>query len=121
MREGFRGADLSGINRVRKYQEAIFISDIATANGSKIDSTYIRDWHNSLEGYLGKHRLYYEFGREELTAQDWKDWERALKSITISAYLGLMIPLGKWVARLPRIWPIFWDNKENCIKAVSDS
>ena len=32
-----------------------------------------------------------------------------------------MIPLGKWVARSPRIWRIFWDSKENCIEAVSDS
>ena len=98
VREGYRGAELEAINRVRKYQEAIFVSDIATASGSTIDRTYIRDWHNSLEGYLGKHRLYYEFGREEPTEQDWKDWKKALKSITISAYHGLMIPLGKWVA-----------------------
>ena len=86
----------------RNHQEALFILDIATASGS-INKTYIRDWHNSLEGYLGKHCSYYEFGREEPMEQDWKDWKKALKSIIISAYQGLMIPLGKWVARLPRI------------------
>ena len=71
---------------MRKHQEAIFISDIATAIGSKIDSTYVGDWHSSLEGYLGKHRSYYKFGREVPTTQDWKDWEQALESITISAH-----------------------------------
>ena len=74
-----------------------------------------------LEGYLGKHRSYYEFGREEPTEQDWKDWKKALKSITISAYHGLMIPLGKWVARLPRIWRIFWDSEGNNNETVSDT
>lgn len=64
VREGYRGAELEAINRVRKYQEAIFVSDIATASGSTIDWTYIGDWHNSLDGYLGKHRSYYEFGKE---------------------------------------------------------
>ena len=95
VKEGFQGVELAGINRVRKYQEAIFISDITTASRSKIDPTFVGDWHNSVEGYLGKHRLYYKFGREERTEQELKDWKKALKSITISAYLGLMIPLGK--------------------------
>ena len=41
--------------------------------------------------------------------------------MTISAYYGLMIPLGKWVARSPRIWRIFWDSKGNNVEAVSDT
>lgn len=32
-----------------------------------------------------------------------------------------MIPLGKWVARSPRIWRIFWDSKGNNGQAVSDT
>ena len=41
--------------------------------------------------------------------------------MTISAYYGLMIPLGKWVARSPRIWRIFWDSEGNNVEAVSDT
>ena len=48
--KGIRGKELASINRVRKCQEALFWSDIATANGAKIDSVYIRDWRTTLEG-----------------------------------------------------------------------
>ena len=48
--KGIRGNELAGINRVRKCQEALFLSDIATANRAKINSMYVRDRRTSLEG-----------------------------------------------------------------------
>ena len=41
--------------------------------------------------------------------------------MTISAYYGLVIPLGKWVARSPRIWRIFYGREGNNVEAVSDT
>ena len=43
VREGVRGAELVSINRARKQQEALFLSDIVTANGKKIDPIYLTD------------------------------------------------------------------------------
>ena len=40
--------------------------------------------------------------------------------MTTSKYYGFPRSLGKWVARLPRIWRIFYDKEENCIEAMSD-
>ena len=35
------GCDLVAFNRARKRQEATFLSDICTANGSRIDPLYL--------------------------------------------------------------------------------
>ena len=64
VRDGVRGKELVGLNRVRKCQEALFWSDIATANGARIDSVYVRDWRTTLEGRLGKHRSRFKFSQE---------------------------------------------------------
>ena len=119
VREGFRGAELVSINRARKQQEALFMSDIATADGRKIDKTYLRDWKDSFEGQLGKHRSRYKFGLELPLKQDWVNWESALKSITLG-YCGFPIALGKWRETSPRIWRVFYDKDENCIEVMSD-
>ena len=42
--EGFRGKDLAAINRVRKYLEAMFLSDITNATGCRIKEHYYGDW-----------------------------------------------------------------------------
>ena len=39
VREGFRGAELVSINRARKQQETLFMSDVAKADGCNIDKT----------------------------------------------------------------------------------
>ena len=121
VKEGIRGSRLVGINRARKVQEALFLSDIANADGTKIDKTYADDWRFSFEGRLGRHRSTLEFGEECPTDQNWEAWQSALLEMTTSKYYGFPRSLGKWVARLPRIWRIFYDEEENCIEAMSDS
>ena len=71
VRESFHGADLVSINRARKQQEALFMSNIATADGRKTDKTYLRDWKDSFKGQLSKHRSCYEFGLEHPLKHDW--------------------------------------------------
>ena len=41
--------------------------------------------------------------------------------MTTSKYYGFPRSLGRWVARSPRIWRIFYDEEEDCIEALSDS
>ena len=88
VKEGIRGSRLVGINRARKVQEALFLSDIANADGTKIDKTYADNWRWSFEGTLGRHRPTLEFGAECPTDQNWVDWELALRKITTSKYYG---------------------------------
>ena len=93
--------------------------DIATADGRKIDKTYLRDWKDSFKDQLGKHRLRYIFFLEHPLKQDWVNWESALKSITLG-YCGFPIALGKWRETSPRIWRVLYDIDENCIEVMLD-
>ena len=70
--------ELKGLNRVRKHQQATFLSDIATARGDKLDQTYLSDWKDSHEGGSGRYRSRTTFGREIPTKEDWQIWEREL-------------------------------------------
>ena len=115
VREGVRGKRVVGINRARKAQEALFWSDIATADGKKVDWSYRNDWKDSFEHTLGRHRSTFEYGLEWPSDQDWEDWNVALRKVTISRYLTFPRALGKWVANSPRIWRIFWNKEEVCL------
>ena len=64
VKDGVRGKRLVGINRARKAQEALFLSDIATANGRRIENTHVRHWKNSFKGTLGRHHSTLEYGLE---------------------------------------------------------
>ena len=103
VKDGVRGKRLVKINEARKVQEALFLSDIATADGRRIESAYVRHWKNSFEGTLGRHHSTFEYGLEYPSDQDRVDWEAALREITISQYFGFSRSLGTWVAASLRI------------------
>ncbi len=68
---GLRGRDLLQVNRVRKTQEAMFLSDITTANGRYLERHLLEGhWIDSGERLLGKHRSKFIFGHEYPTAAD---------------------------------------------------
>ena len=56
--EGFgtSNKDLIHFNRVRKHQQATFLSDTTTANGDKIDTFFMSDWRKIHKGSLEKNR-----------------------------------------------------------------
>ena len=51
---GMSNSELESFNRSRKRQQAIFLSDIATAKGDKIDRLLLSDWRETQEGRLGR-------------------------------------------------------------------
>ena len=71
VREGLRGKQLINLNRVRKHQEALFLSDIVTANGRQLDPIYLSSWYELYKQYLGKMRSLFSFGQEWPTDNDW--------------------------------------------------
>jgi len=120
--EGIRGAELISINRARKRQEALFMSDIVTADGTKIDATYLSDWTESAEFELGKHRSQFEFGREAPTTSDWQTWNNYWNRFCNgSPFLTLPSQLGGWRAPSPRIWRTFYDEEEARLEVLSDT
>ena len=61
---------LRRLNRVRKHQGVMFLSDIATAGSEKVDCYYVEDWTQGHEGTTGKHRSDLVFDKEFLTKED---------------------------------------------------
>ena len=68
---GLSGESLIRVNRSRKHQEALFLSDIVTAKGKRIERDYLRSWRESHEGSLERHRTRYKYGPESPTKEDW--------------------------------------------------
>ena len=69
------------LNRMRTHQEAMFLSNIATAGGGKINRTYTEDLKESHEGKAGRHRSKLIFGTEHPTREDWTTRRRELSRI----------------------------------------
>ena len=68
---GMNNSELESFNRPRKRQQAIFLSDIATAKGDKFDRLLLSDWQETQEGRLGRNRSTITFGMEMPTKEDW--------------------------------------------------
>ena len=68
--EGIRGSKLRSINRIRKAQEAMFISCITTTSRRNINLNYLSDWKDSREAKYGRHRSLLPFGKEAPTTAD---------------------------------------------------
>ena len=79
---------------MQKKQEAIFLSDIVTANGRSIESNCITDWYNSHEADLGRHRLKYTYSKEFPTKENWTEWKNSLSRLTMPNST-LFQPLGR--------------------------
>ena len=59
---GMSNGELASSNRPRKRQQAIFLPDIATTKGDKIDRLLLSDWQKTHEGRLGRNRSTITFG-----------------------------------------------------------
>ena len=100
---GLSGESLIRVNRSRKHQEALFLSDIVTAKGKRIERDYLRSWREAQKWSLRRHRTRYEYGPESPTKEDWDSWNKEISKLTTLNWT-LFKPLGAWRATLHRIW-----------------
>ena len=98
--ERVRGHELVAINRVRKHQQAMFVLDIAAANGKSIKAIYLASWEDSYERELGRRRSHFDFGTEHSMKTDWELWNKAINTST-SDNMCLSQCLRDWVAASP--------------------
>ena len=117
--QGVRDKDLIAVNRCRKCQEALFLSDITRADGWRIDLRYLEDWKSSWERELGKHRSTLRYGLEIPSAADWSEWRRVLKLITLDNY-ALPRRMKQWVGPSPCKWPTFYNEDTQRLYVTSD-
>ena len=78
VREKVPRKELIGINRVRKHQHALFLSDIVSTNGCRIEPMYL-SWPSE---------------------SDFESWDRAFNTSTLGS-MALANRLGNWLAALP--------------------
>jgi hypothetical protein len=86
----------------------MYLSCIATAEGTHLDKTYLDPLHN-------RERISeWRFAREEPTKSDWKLWKDFWKGYC-SWHLELPSKLGRWEKPGHRIWPWLLDEEHNII------
>jgi hypothetical protein len=95
---------LISINCVRMALNVMCISDIATADGRRVDST----WMRALDTYPCRND--YKWPRlHHATSEDWRRWRRWLSSITRDQTRELLQPLGEWFCAR-HTWVANWDS-----------
>ena len=116
---GMSNEELASFNRPRKRQQAIFLSDIATAKGDKIDRLLLSDWQETHKVRLGKNRSTITFGLEIPNKGDWVLWRTELSKIHTPTF-KLLTPLNRWKHPLARVWRHHYDGNKDKIQVGSE-
>jgi hypothetical protein len=72
---GYKGKDLVTLNRVRKHQQVLFLSDILEASGGSWDKQYLQ------KRRIGDHWSSMKFPCEEITESEMGFWHRAIAQV----------------------------------------
>ena len=102
-----------GLNRCRLASQAIFVSDVTTANGRKIERSLLNPVTTEID------RSSYTFPREHPSASDWTEW-----AIFWAQFAGpdllLHQPLGEWLHPTHRKWNWFYNEEEDRLYKKED-
>ena len=85
------GKDLIRLNRVRRHQQALFVSNICGASGSSLDERYLRKPPSAEQWST------LNFPIEKPAAKDFRLWNVAIRHVIPPA--GLAVRLGKFTFR----------------------
>ena len=94
---------MESLNRCRVYLHLLFLSDMVTANGRKLEQSTVKAPFTPINSTMA-------FPREEPSMTDWQHWERFWNDISYDS-LTLWRPLGKWINPTHRQWVWFFDEK----------
>ena len=85
------------LNRCRIKHQALFLSCLATYDGTRINQAYLQppQREEQLSGY--------RFSKEQPTANDWSTWNLFWQKV-YPTRLQLPLPLGKWKNPSHRLW-----------------
>ena len=99
---------LAGMNRCRNFLNALFLSDITTADGKFIHQQFLsRDNPQPLD-------LSLSFPREQPTRSDWLLWISTWKQVTSTSF-KLRSELGPWTHPSTIKWRWFHDITSDCL------
>ena len=98
---------LKAIARVRGYLNAIFLSDVTTADGRSMEQFACKKG-----AWLARSK--FVFPREQPSDDDWNLWTNFWKSWTRDNF-ELPSPLGAWVFPSHRIWEFYMHDSDKTI------
>jgi hypothetical protein len=100
---GYSEEELVNLNRVRKHQQVLFLSDILGAGGGSVDKRYLR------KRRVGECWSSMKFPREEVTVPDMELWCRAIAQVVVHG--PAQTSLGVFRANGHKLWE--WRIVEN--------
>jgi hypothetical protein len=99
---GYPAGNLKQINECRMFLGATCISDLADAQGLRIEHTVLQ--HHNGNGYSGH---IWPKRQDKLSAAHWATWDDFVKKHLLESYSNkLRQPLGKWLSE-PKNWSWF--------------
>jgi hypothetical protein len=104
---GYKGKDLVTLNRVRKHQQVLFLSDILGVSGGSWDKQYLQ------KRRIGDHWLLMKFPREEIMESEMGFWHRATAQVVSRG------PAQSSLGRLKTGWQKCGNGKSRRAKAAS--
>jgi len=105
--KGYSRDILLRLNRVRIYWQALFMSDILTASGNKIDPEVL------VRPQVYRKRSHLRWPTEHPTASDFQTWRDAILTLCPSRNAGT--GMGTVTAAPHRIWEWRWDENSGCL------
>jgi hypothetical protein len=111
-RGSFSRADICRINYCRLYLQAVTVSDISTASGTKL-APGIRSGDPTL--WSGVTR-YHKTNQARPNSSSWRLWSKAMALISDDD--TLRVPLRQWMvppSRQRRLWPVYYDPNTNAM------
>jgi hypothetical protein len=100
---GHNAKELAALNRVRKHQQVLFLSDILGASGGSLDKRYLQ------ERRPGERWSSMKFPREIVTAPKMELWRRAIEQVV--SHGPALASLGSFKAEGHKLWE--WRVAEN--------
>jgi hypothetical protein len=110
---GFTDRELEILNRVRIYQQVIFLSDIISVSGRSLDERYLR------KRPAGEQWSTLKFSKEKPTRKDFNLWELALRQLVPAA--GLPVRLGRFLRQGHKIWEWRFCEAQQCLFRYSEA
>ena len=103
------------LNRCRIVWNAIFLSDVATANGRQVE-------HHMTQPPTSKPppRSIFDFQEQRPTATDWEVWKRFWEQYTLQDHT-FHKPLGEWVHTTHREWEWYCNETESVVERSVNS
>ncbi len=100
---GYKGEDLLTLNRVRKHQQVLFLSDILGASGGSLDKRYLK------VRQIGEQWSSIKFPRKEVNASEMGIWQRATAQVVVRG--PAQASLGRLKTGGHKLWE--WREQEN--------